>query len=456
MATFFDGNQIGTWGGYAMYGRLTGNVSRSGNTVTLSSLNCHFWATYGSGRDQYAWFAIFSGDSQVSPTASDLSMSGGAGDKGIENASVTVSASATSHTFNFRSSDGARINFTVTFASGVVAPSGGSATVNSSTWNSITATATITSYGTPSSTNGRYVQILGLPSTATNISNAFATASVNNALTTGEQTLSGSSAYPLVGCTAYKVGWLANNTSASANGVNNTVYYTPPHPLTNITFEKDGDDYTITATGASADGINNASGSLVDTQFRVSMDGGETFSEWSTEATSQSPDTDVTYTINDITVGADVVVQARQVYQSQYSEIKQIIFCTGQNVYGYVSVRSNFQLPDTATVYYKCHPAMIEYIDSSTVNVTDDPDTVTEYFEGTVVSSEEILSKHKMYIKKYKVMLSHDFNISSRNQGYRVDKIYVDLGGVKTDEFTPIFDETLTDVNQEWMFQIVG
>lgn len=457
MATFLSGVSIGTWAGYGWTATLTGNVSRSGNTVTLSSLYCSTAAAGASGSDGSIVFMIQNSGGGELTRHTGISMSGGSGGFSFNNVSVDVGASTTSYTFKFYCSDnGVAHNFTVTFPSGVVAPSGGSATVNSSTWNSITATATITSYGTPSSTNGRYVQVLALPSTSSSINDAFASASENNALTTGEKTLSGSSSYALVGCTGYKVGWYANNLSANANGVNSTVYYTPPHPLASMTVEKSNNSYIITATGAAADDTNNASGALVDTEFRVSTDGGSTYSSWTAQATSQAPDTAVDYTIESPSVGTTVVVQARQVYQSQYSEVKETIFTTGQNVYGYVSVRSNYELPDGARVYYKCHNAIIDYINSYTVHVTDDPDTVTEYFEGTVVSAEEVQNKHKMYIKKYKVVFSHDFNITSKFEGYRVDKIYFDFGGVKTDEFSPTYDATLTDVNQEWMFQIVG
>lgn len=117
MATFFSGQAVGNWSGQTIWGTLTGNVSRSGNTVTLSSLTLSMTAASAWGTDNNWWVRIYSGDTQLSG-ASGLSFNSGSASKGIPNASVGVSAAATSHTFNLRTSDGNRVNFTVSFPSG--------------------------------------------------------------------------------------------------------------------------------------------------------------------------------------------------------------------------------------------------------------------------------------------------------------------------------------------------
>lgn len=121
MATFFSNQTVGTWSGYTMTGTLTGNVGRSGNTVTLSSLSCTFKAASAWGTDSGYWSAIYNGNTQLT-RSNGLSMSSGTGTKSYSNVSITVGASDTSHQFNFRTSDGKTVYFTVTFPSGQTAP----------------------------------------------------------------------------------------------------------------------------------------------------------------------------------------------------------------------------------------------------------------------------------------------------------------------------------------------
>lgn len=168
MATFFSGQWIGTWSGYPMTGTLTGDVSRSGNTVTLSNLNCTWTATYGYGSDKDAWFAIYDGwDSwnRIGDAATGLSMNAGSGSKWIGDRSVTVGTTDTSHSFTFRSKDGAGISFTVTFSSGSTPPSDPSTSNVTTQTTSLSGKFSVSTWG--SSGSGRFEYYFGTTSSTT-------------------------------------------------------------------------------------------------------------------------------------------------------------------------------------------------------------------------------------------------------------------------------------------------
>lgn len=117
-----------------------------------------------------------------------------------------------------------------------VAPSGGQVSVLDENWNSVDCSASITGYGVPDDIDGRYLQIGIASPDATSYDDVYATATVNNALSTGKQTITHEN---LVGCSSYKIGWLANNacaqTDSSTNkALDNTVRYLPPYPIKDV------------------------------------------------------------------------------------------------------------------------------------------------------------------------------------------------------------------------------
>lgn len=124
MATFFSWTQVGTWSGWRMDGQLTGNVSRSGNTVTLSGMvlslrvpDGHAWGDDGWGftvNGTYTGFHVYAQGDGYS-----------LGSYNLNNTSFSVSTSQTSASVGWTSGDGVSGSFTVTFSSGGTAPSGG-------------------------------------------------------------------------------------------------------------------------------------------------------------------------------------------------------------------------------------------------------------------------------------------------------------------------------------------
>lgn len=118
MATFFSGQRIGTWSGYPMYATLTGNVSRSGNTVTLSSLYCTCSSASAWGTDAGIVFMLQNSGGGELTRHTGLTMNSGSGGFSFNNVSVGVGASTTSYAFRFYCSDGYTVSFTVSFPSG--------------------------------------------------------------------------------------------------------------------------------------------------------------------------------------------------------------------------------------------------------------------------------------------------------------------------------------------------
>lgn len=117
-----------------------------------------------------------------------------------------------------------------------VAPSGGQVSVLDENWNSVTCAASILDYGVPDDIDGRYVEAGIASSDATSYDDVYATARLENSLSTGEQTITHEN---LVGCSTYKIGWLANNgcaqTDSSTNkALDNTIRYLPPYPIKDV------------------------------------------------------------------------------------------------------------------------------------------------------------------------------------------------------------------------------
>lgn len=355
MANFTSSEiDIGYWSSASnrVYCYITGSATRSGTTVTLSGMVAHFRTTTTSyGTDGMTV--------TVNGTGTGFTIGNNNGwqtqNTGLNNTSFTSAYGNTSATVPWSTrfaSDGSTASSTVkvTFDPGIVAPSGLSTANNSVTWNSVNATASITSYGVPASTSGRYVQVLLLPPTSTAINDAFASASVSNALTTGEQTLTGNQMYPLVGCTPYKIACYANNTQTSAAAVPDTVYYTAPYAMKSITTSTNLNDtpvYTITAIGGTADGTENASGTTVDVEFRYSLDNGSTFTAWDTVATGVDPGVGTNLVLTNLAQGLTVVVEARQLANGIYTSAISTSFITKPGRKTYFSVNG------TAVKFYK-------------------------------------------------------------------------------------------------------
>lgn len=329
MATFFDGNQLGYWGAQPMYGRLTGDVGRSGNTVTLSNLQMTLWATNAWGTDPNSWQAIRDGGTELTRYTGPNFASGTAS-YSFSDVSFGVGASDTSRQLNVTTSDGFTVYFTVTFPAGTTPPSGGWMSWVSSTWDSVTIQGSVSDWGNGGNPS-RHFAVLDTSAVSDNWNGVPRREKFVDGSSTsvGTVTVSNSSydadydgGIDIKGCLSYKVGmWYGTDYGSSATGDYSTRYL-PPSPLSVLTISQvpgPGGTSIATVSVAGGDSTNNYS-ETVSTEVRYSIDSEVTWSSWTTIG-SGLPWATQTTTLS-IPYATPLVVEARQVFHSQYSEVK--------------------------------------------------------------------------------------------------------------------------------------
>lgn len=331
MATFFSNQTVWYWGttAYLVQGTLTGDVTRSGNTVTLSNMSLALsWPPYASG----AWDVSFSLNGVAVYSAR---LGANTSSINLNNYSFGVSESQTSASVGWSTSDGYSGSFTVTFPSGATGPSGAYVNFVSSTWNSVQTQIGVSSWGTgysgtPSlshnvivssatSSNWTTSARRGLTDTTSNLSSTKTLTNDNTVIRDG--------GINIRGCLSYKIGCYANNGVGVDTAFDNTTRYTPPAPLQ--TLSKSSETYagsnksnvTISITGGNSTDNNNVT---VSTQYRYSTNGGSSWTAWAQVGTG-TPWTAKSVTFQ-VPCNTSIQVQARQVYQSQSSEIKSLTF----------------------------------------------------------------------------------------------------------------------------------
>ena len=331
MATFFSNTTVWYWGStaYLVRGTLTGNVSRSGNTVILSGLSMSLsWPPYASG----AWDVSFSLNGVAVYSAR---LGANTSSINLNNYSFGVSESQTSASIGWSSSDGYSGSFVISFPSGATPPSGAYVNFVSSTWNSVQTKIGVSSWGTGYS---------GTPSLSHNVIVSSATSSnwttsarrgltdtTSNLSSTktlmNDNTVARDGGINIRGCLSYKIGCYANNGVGVDTAFDNTTRYTPPAPLQ--TLSKASETYagnnrstvTLSVTGGNSTANNNVS---VSTQYRYSLDDGSTWTAWAIAGTG-IPWTTVSTSIT-VPCDTSVKVEAKQVYQGNSSEVKSLTF----------------------------------------------------------------------------------------------------------------------------------
>lgn len=191
------------------------------------------------------------------------------------------------------------------------------------TWNSVRLHGTVGSYGSPSSVNGRYIEI-GLTdngsslagrrcATAQNANTLTATITNSSSALGGGITLKGmTSVYPYV---------YANNTQASAFYISNAITL-PPAPGILSYSESAGSNYTINYTGDPSK--NNPSYSIFSLRRIVRYRDSET-SEWTVVANGNAPLDIVTTETITIPAGHSVIVEAWMTYNVDLIGEKSIV-----------------------------------------------------------------------------------------------------------------------------------
>lgn len=321
MATFFSNQTIWYWGSTAfpVKGTLSGDVTRSGNTVTLSNMSLALsWppSAYGSYPVTFT----------VNGTSTSRTMSANTGTFAVNSTSLTVGTTATSANVSWSSSDGYSGSFTVTFPSGGTSPTGLATQVASRTWNSATMKTSVTSWGTGAGPNRLVIHIGPTYNNETYLRQAEAnyspfTATINNSSTTGIH-----QAFTMKGCiTLYPYIYASNGTIEARSW--GSAFYLPPAPLQSVSKASESyagsnkSNVTISITGGNSTNNNNVT---VSTQYRYSTNGGSSWTAWA-QAGTGTPWTAKSVTFQ-VPCNTSVQVEARQVYQSQASEVKSLTF----------------------------------------------------------------------------------------------------------------------------------
>ena len=264
MATFVSGLYVGKFGSRTLNINVTGNISRSGTTVTLTSISCYLYSS--NGGSWYAatprtWGLRAPGGEAVStsvpyaPSASSRTFS-------LPNLSFYLDNSSTSCTMYVTGPDGS-FAFTLSgIPQGAVAPSGLDVSITSIQDTGVTMAVTLSSYGTPSSEANRYIEaaIMGQSTYggqyryATQKAVTSASITVNNSSNTNS-----SNPLTIVPNTQYWYGAYASNTVMSTSTVKGT-FITLPAYITSVTA-------TDVGSGEMSITVNHASEGSADTAY---------------------------------------------------------------------------------------------------------------------------------------------------------------------------------------------
>ena len=333
-------------GGYVadMMGTLTGDVTRSGNTVTVSSVVLNIaWSrqAYGS----WSWTFAVGGVSNTQ-TISPMSWA-----MPIPNFSLGVNPGDTSAIISWSSSDGYSGSFTIFFPSGASAPQGLGVAFNSSTYNSITTTSTLTSWGSGYSGTPNLEQIICSPEATSSYwenwprvvkQNATSSLSVTGAINNANKSFYLVADIDIKGCLDYKIAGYASTTAGDTRAYDDTLRHLPPAPVT-VTNQNTGVPYNaghvlvamIITGGSSSVNYDKE----VITQARYSTDGGTTWSAWE-NAGKGTPWTPVEYDMI-LPYHTEIKVQAKQIYFGEASEVSTVTFSTRRfPLYGSVDGQS--------------------------------------------------------------------------------------------------------------------
>lgn len=252
-------------------------------------------------------------------------------------ASIKVQARQVYQSLN---SDVKELSYTAISAT---APSGNAVSVASTTWNSVTLNASISSWGRPNNMTGRDLRpgVGANTSTYGKWNQVGAVTSISNTVVNNS---SPSGSLTIKGCQTLYPFCYATNGLASSNKWG-TAFYTNPAPLQSLTLSgrimtETGKKWQVTMSITGGSSTNNENVN-VTTQYRYSTNGGSTYSGWTQIGSVGNPWATVTGNLNDLPGNTIITVQARQIYQNQYSEVKTATFTTGPVAKTYASVNGS-------------------------------------------------------------------------------------------------------------------
>lgn len=256
MATFVSGLYVGTFGGRTLNINVTGNISRSSTTVTLTNISCYLYSTDGGtwwAADPRTWGLRASGGEAVS-TSVPYAPSAGSRTFSLPNLSFYLANTSTSCTMYVTGPDGSFAFTLGGIPQGAVAPSGLYVYIDSVQDTGATMLVNLSSYGTPSSEANRYIEasILGQSTyggkyrLATKKAVTSATITVNNNSATNS-----SNPLTIVPNTQYWYGAYATNTVMSTDTVKGTFITLPAYISDVVVNDTGGGNVTVSVVHAS-------------------------------------------------------------------------------------------------------------------------------------------------------------------------------------------------------------
>ena len=256
MATFVSGLYVGTFGSRTLNINVSGNISRNGTTVTLTSISCYLYAANGGhwyAASPRTWGLRAPGGEAVS-TSVPYSPSAGSRTFSLPNLSFYLASSSTSCTMYVTGPDGSFAFTLGGIPQGAVAPSGLNVSISSVADTGATMKVTLNSYGTPSSNANRYIEasIMGQSTYggkyrwATKKAVTSATITVNNNSATNS-----SNPLTIVPNTQYWYGAYATNTALSTSMVKGTFITLPAYISDVVVNDVGGGNVTVSVVHAS-------------------------------------------------------------------------------------------------------------------------------------------------------------------------------------------------------------
>lgn len=278
MATFVSGLYVGTFGGRTLNINVSGNISRNGTTVTLTSISCYLYAANGGywyAADPRTWGLRAPGGEAVS-TSVPYTPSAGSRTFSLPNLSFYLANTSTSCTMYVTGPDGSFAFTLGGIPQGAVAPSGLSVSVASIADTSASFSVSLSSYGTPSAADGRYIEaaILGSSSYGNPYRYAIARNTTSSTITVSSSSSTGATALAVVGNTQYHYGAYASNTSLSISTVGGT-FTTRPAYITSITANDVGQGEVYFTVNHATEGSAEA----VTTELSYDQDAWQTVSD---------------------------------------------------------------------------------------------------------------------------------------------------------------------------------
>ena len=261
MATFVSGLYVGTFGSRTLNINVSGDISRNGTTVTLTSISCYLYAANGGywyAADPRTWGLRAPGGEAVS-TSVPYSPSAGSRTFSLPNLSFYLDILATSCTMYVTGPDGSFAFTLGGIPQGAVAPSGLSVSISSIADTGASFSVSLSSYGTPSSADGRYIEaaIMGQSTYGGKYRYDIAKNKASSTITVNNNSKTNSSnPLTIVPNTQYWYGAYATNTSLSISKVQGT-FVTRPAYITSITAHDVGQGEVYFTVNHAAEGSAN-------------------------------------------------------------------------------------------------------------------------------------------------------------------------------------------------------